>query len=191
MSSFYFPTGKDLTTSDKFLWSIYSLFILFIIYTIYTILFIKNPFEKKSYSFFLLFYIFINIILFSFFIGFQYKEFYENEPIFYRSLPDGNKKIRESIKKFIEKSYDLNPFITPYNEDNVYVYFNIDFKEILLKTKISQHYSQLEEEIDKILKDYPYVPIAIIKDDDLISLMNKPFIQLKKHEPEITSFSPE
>jgi hypothetical protein len=180
ITSFYFPTGKNLTTSDKFLWAIYSLFIFFIIYSIYIIIFIKKPTEKKSYTIFLLLYIFSNIILFSFFLGFQYKEINKNEPIFFRSLPDGDEKIRNSIKNFIENAYESNPFILPYNEKGTYIYFTTDFREILLKTKISQHYSQLEDDIDKILKDYPYVPISMIKDDTLISLLNKPFIQLGK-----------
>ena len=180
ITSFYFPTGKNLTTSDKFLWAIYSLFILFVIYNIYVIIFIKKPRGKRSYTVFLLLYIFFNIILFSFFLGFQYKEINENEPIFYRSLPNGDKKVRNSIKNFIEKAYESNPFILPYNEKGTYIYFTTDFREILLKTKISQHYSQLEDEIDKILKDFPYVPISMIKDNTLISLLNKPFIQLGK-----------
>ena len=178
MKSFYFPTGKDLTTSDKFLWAIYSLFILFTIYNIYITIFFKKPIEKRSYTIFLLLYIFLNIILFCFFLGFQYKELNENEPIFFRSLPNGNKKIRNSIKNFIENAYESNPFILPYNEKETYIYFDSNFREILLKTKIAQHYSQLETEIDKIFKDYPYIPISIIKDDTLISLLNKPFIQL-------------
>ena len=178
MKSFYFPTGKDLTTSDKFLWATYSLFILFTIYNIYITIFIKKPIEKRSYTIFLLLYIFLNIILFCFFLGFQYKELNDNEPIFFRSLPNGNKKIRNSIKNFIENAYESNPFILPYNEKGTYIYFDSNFREILLKTKIAQHYSQLESEIDKILKDYPYIPISIIKDDTLISLLNKPFIQL-------------
>lgn len=190
--NFYFPRGKNLTTSDIFLWSTYSLFILFIIYNIYIVIFIKKPFEKKYNSIILLSYIFINIILFCFFLGFQYKELNQNECIFYRSLPNGEIGVRNSIKNFIEKSYELNPYIIPYNKDYTYIYFTTDFREVLLKTNISQYYSQLKDDIDKILKDYPYVPIAIIKDDNLISLINKPFIQLKNNEEDITTtFIPE
>lgn len=170
----YFPT-HNLTIDSYLLWIFYFIFIFLFLITIFYS-FIKN---KTLFVLSSLFLQLLIIILFIFYFYFSKKN---SNAVFYESLPNDNSIIRNSIQSFIEKSYTLNPYIIPYNKDYTYVYFSYNFQQILLKTNISKHYSQLEEDIDILLKKYPYVPLAIIKDDNLISLMNSPFINLKKIE---------
>lgn len=179
MFQYYFPIKEQFKFSDYFLWSIYGLFLLLMVYILFLFVFIKNPFYTGYFVFILFFYIIVNFTLIIFYIGYQYHEIKENEPIFFRSLPEKKSKIRDSIKKFIENSYELNPFIYPYDENYTYIYFDTSFNEIMLKSKVTQYYSQYELDIEKILTKYPYIPIGIVKNDSLYSLLNKPFLNLE------------
>lgn len=172
----FFPT-HNLTIDSYLLWIFYFIFIFLFLITIFYS-FIKNK------TFFILLSLFLQLLIITLFFFSLYFSKKKSNAIFYESLPNDNSIIRNSIQSFIEKSYTLNPFIIPYNKNYTYVYFTYNFQQILLKTNFSKHYSQLEEDIDKILKKYPYVPLAIIKDDNLISLMDTPFIHLKKTEIE-------
>ena len=48
----------------------------------------------------------------------------------------------------------------------------------MLKSKVTQYYSKFELDIEKY-KKYPYIPIGIVKNDSLYSLLNKPFLNLE------------
>ena len=178
----FFPTN-NLKIDSYFLWSLYFIFIFLFLITLST-LFLKN----KNNT--ILFSLFIQLLWICFFYLYLYFEKKNSKCIFYESLPNDNSIIRNSIQSFIDKASTLNPFILPYDTNSTYVYFTYNFQQILLKTSVSKHYSQLEEDIDKILKNYPYVPLAIIKDDNLISLMNIPLINLKKGINENTTSIP-
>ena len=156
-----------------FLFCFYFLFLITIFYPL-----LKN---KTTFIIFSLLLQLGLIVIFFFFLSFDKKN---SNAVFYESLPNDNSKIRNSIQSFIEKSSELNPFILPYDKNFTYIYFSYNFQQILLKSSISKHYSQLEIDIDKILKKFPFIPLAIVKDDNLVSLMDSPFIHLKRNEIE-------
>ena len=180
----FFPTN-NLKTNSYLLWGLYFIFI-FLLFITFSFYFLK---DNKFYITVSLFIQILWICLFFLYLYFQKKE---SRSIFYESLPNDNSKIRNSIQSFIDNASSKNPYVLPYDKNNTYVYFSFDFQQILLKTSISRHYSKLEEDIDKILKIYPYIPLAIIKDTDLISLMNKPFLNIEKNviENSFTTMSP-
>ena len=172
----FFPTN-NLTIDSYLLWIFYLIFLFLFLITIFYS-FIKNK------TIFIILSLFLQLLIMSLFISYLYFSKKNSNAVFYESLPNDNSIIRNSIQSFIKQAYTLNPFVIPYDKNYTYVYFTYNFQQILLKTSISKHYSQLEEDIDKILKKYPYIPLAIIKDDNLISLMDTPFIHLKRTEIE-------
>lgn len=182
---FYFFPTNNLKTDSYLLWTLYFIFIFLFFYTI-------SFYFSKNINFHIGVSLFIQIVWFCLFFLYLYFQKNDSRSIFFESLPNDNSKIRNSIQSFIESASLKNPYILPYEKNNTYVYFSYDFQQILLKTSISRHYSQLEQDIEKILKKYPYIPLAIIKDTDLISLMSKPFLNIEKSEIEsnFTTMSP-
>ena len=180
----FFPTN-NLQENSYLLWSLYFIFI-FLFFITFSLFFLKNKNNTIIIS------LCIQLLWICIFFSFLYFDKKNSKSIFYESLPNDNSIIRNSIQSFLYHASTLNPYILPYDTNTTYVYFTYNFQQILLKTSISQHYSQLEEDIDKILKKYPYIPLAIIKDDNLISLMNIPLIHLQKKEIEsnLTTLSP-
>lgn len=178
----YFPT-KNLKPNDYLLWGIYFLFLFQLLLTL------TYFFQKKKNSYLFLFFLFQFCFIFLFF-SFQFFSQKNTNAIFYKSLPGDNSAIRNSIQSFIETASQKNPFILPYDKDSSYIYFTFNFQEILLKTGLTRHYLQIENNIDMIIKDFSYIPFAIIKEDNLYSLMDSPFIPLKIKDTEFITNKP-
>lgn len=95
--------------------------------------------------------------------------------LFFISRPTDKQSIRDSIDRFITDALTESSQIEPYNSESFYVYITQNFENVLLATRVG-NISGLQQDMDKILKAYPYVPVAIIRDDSLESLKGEPFL---------------
>lgn len=138
----------------------------------------KNSFLSVIVSILLLLVI-ITIPIFFGILMFKYRRNLHTT-IMISSPPSDKKVIRNSIQQFINKAKDKNPQVVPYEDTNTYVYIDDNFYDQLLHTKMVNKSSLLEESLNNLFPKYPYIPIAIIKDGTLKSLMNSDFIHLQK-----------
>ncbi len=95
--------------------------------------------------------------------------------LFFISRPTDKQSVRTSINDFISDAVTESPQIKPYNSDTIYVYITKNFENALLATRVGK-ISGLQQDMDKILNVYPYVPVAIIDNDSLETLSGNPFL---------------
>ena len=95
--------------------------------------------------------------------------------LFFISRPTDKQSVRTSINDFITDAITESPQIKPYSPDTIYVYITKNFENALLATRVGK-ISGLQQDMDKILNVYPYVPVAIIVNDSIESLSGNPFL---------------
>ena len=163
-----------------------SYFLLIALLFVFQLFFYISNVTKKFFSgtnvllsiFFLLIAIFEFICAYKILKVFQtFLKDEEPQPngLFFISRPTDKQSIRDSIDRFITDALTESSQIEPYNSESFYVYITQNFENVLLATRVG-NISGLQQDMGKILKAYPYVPVAIIRDDSLESLKGEPFL---------------
>lgn len=150
--------------------------IVWIIILIFLIFTGISSFSKKykllHFSFFLL-----TITLFILYANIIYSQRTTN--VMFISYPNDKKEIRLSIEDFITDGTITDPSVVPYDSSTTYVYLKKNIFNILADKKEVKKKSVLRNELEILFDKYPYLPVALIKNDTLKSLMDGDFIQMK------------
>jgi hypothetical protein len=150
--------------------------IVWIIILIFLIFTGISSFSKKykllHFSFFVL-----TITLFILYANIIYTQRISN--VMFISYPNDKKEIRNSIEDFITDGTITNPSVVPYDSSTTYVYLKKNILTILADKKKVKKKSVLRNELEILFNKYPYLPVALIKNDTLKSLEDGDFIQMK------------
>lgn len=112
----------------------------------------------------------------------------ETETIMYVSYSNDFTYVRNSIEKFITDATMANSSVIAYDKNTTYLYFKKNILNILKsnENKDSKD-SVLYMELQKLLKRYPYLPVAMIDNNTLKSLTFDDFIQMKSTKTDSSS----
>lgn len=164
----FFQTPFQEFLMFNILWIL--LLVLVVIYFFKTIILLFKRKQFGSNIYFLILFLGISI-LFAFGLYNQNKK-----TVMYISYPNGISKIRSSIEMFISDAQEANTNVVKYNKEYTYIYLK---NNILLLLKQNEKESLLYTELEKLFQKYEYIPVAIIKDNNLKSLSNNDFIRIQ------------
>ena len=100
-----------------------------------------------------------------------------NVNVFKISFPGTSPSVRENIKNFISSYKVENSSIEDYNSNYEYLYISKSFEKLLLANRIQNKSSGIAIKMENLFLIYPDIPLAIIKDDTLMSLRGTPLLE--------------
>lgn len=100
-----------------------------------------------------------------------------NPNVFQISSPGTSPSVRQDIENFISSYKVENSSIEDYNSTYSYLYITKSFEKLLLATRLQNKSSGLPIKMENLFLIYPNIPLAIVKDDNLLSLKGVPLLE--------------
>ena len=100
-----------------------------------------------------------------------------NPNVFQISSPGTSPSVRQDIENFISSYKVENSSLEDYNSTYSYLYITKSFEKLLLATRLQNKSSGLPIKMENLFLIYPNIPLAIVKDDNLLSLKGVPLLE--------------